>query len=105
MPLEAIEIEPYPIDSTIHHIKIYVENFHLNRRDCWCLVHQYDKDDVMITATRVYVPPEIYMDWGTNDSYLEDWVMDYLGMIRKREFYPFAQEQESYFSHDFTKYV
>lgn len=96
MPLEEIKVQPYIVDPRIVSIKIYVEDFYLNRHECWCLVYQYDKEKILIATTRVHVPPEIYLEWGTNDSYIEDWVIDQMGMERKREFYPMLRVQDNY---------
>lgn len=83
MPVQKIDIMPYNIDPSIHSIRIFIDNFQLGSPDCWCCVYQYDINDKLIMMTRVYVPPDVYSEWGTNDDFIEDWVMDYLGMMRK----------------------
>jgi hypothetical protein len=83
--MESIEIEPYQINTSIHHIKIFIDNFQLNQLDCWCSVYEYDETDRLLNVHRVYIEPELYQDWGVLDSYIIDIVLDKLGYERKRE--------------------
>lgn len=82
---EKIEIEPYLIDSSINYVKMFIDDFRLNAIDCWVSCYQYDKNDKMIQMSRVYIPPEIYKDWATDDDYLIEYCMEQLGFIRKPE--------------------
>jgi hypothetical protein len=82
---ESIVIEPYPVNTSIHHIKIFIDNFQLNQLDCWCSVYEYDENDKLLNVHRVYIEPELYADWGTVDQYIIDIVLDKLGYERKRE--------------------
>lgn len=78
-----ITIEPYPVDNAISSVSISVENFTLNAVDCWIRVLEYDANNKFLNVSRVYIPPEIYHDWGTNDDYLVEYCLDTLNFVRK----------------------
>ena len=82
---DRIKIEPYPIDTAIASVSVSVENFTLNATDCWLQVIEYDANNKFLNVSRVYVPPEIYMDWGSNDDYLIEYCLEQLNFIRKPE--------------------
>lgn len=83
---EPIMIEPYPINPKIQYIRMGIDDFQLGAEDAWVVVKEYDKDDFFLNLTRVYIPPEIYEEWGTDDWYIIDYVMDYIGFIKKKPF-------------------
>ena len=82
---ESIFILPYPISTAVDHIKIFVDNFQLNAIDCFCSVYEYDENDKLLNVHRVYIEPELYAEWGIDDNYLVELVLDKLGYIRKPE--------------------
>lgn len=83
MMSDKIEIVPYPINQNIDHIKVFVDNFQLNAIDCWCSVYEYDASEKLVNVHRVYIPPEEYRDWGKEDAYLVELVLDKLGYERR----------------------
>lgn len=80
---EDIEIKPYPIDQSIAYVRVMIENFELNAIECYCSVYEYGKDDKFINMSRVYIPPEVYQNWGVSDDYIIDYCLDQLGFERK----------------------
>lgn len=82
---DDIYIEPYPIDQSIDHVKIQIEDFRLNALDCWCSVYEYDSKDKFINMSRVYVPSDVYTQWSTDDEYLVEYCLKQLGFVRKPE--------------------
>ena len=80
-----IQIQEYPIDTSITSVSVSVENFSLNATDCWLQVMEYDANNKFLNVSRVYVPPEIYMSWATDDDYLIEYCLSELGFIRKPE--------------------
>ena len=82
---DKIPIVPYPIDTSISSVSVSVENFTLNALDCWLQVFEYDANDKFLNMNRVYVPSEIYAEWGTNDDSIVDHCLEQLGFIRKPE--------------------
>lgn len=82
---DNIPIKPYPIDQSIAYVRIMIENFQLNAIDCWCTVYEYSIDDKFINMSRVYVPPEIYVHWSTEDNYIVEYCLKQLGFERKPE--------------------
>lgn len=82
---DQVEIVPYPLDNSIVYVSVSVENFQLNAVDCWLQVYEYDANNKFLNVNRVYVPSEIYQDWGTNDDYLVEYALDTLGFVRKPE--------------------
>ena len=85
MDTTKIEIIPYELVNEIAYVKMSVENFTLNAHDCWVQVLQYRADDYFLKFDRVYVPPEVYGEWATDDAVIIDFVLDQLGFVRKPE--------------------
>ena len=80
-----VPIVPFPLNNSIAYVRVSVENFQLHATDCWLQVFEYDADDKFLNMSRVYVPPEIYSEWGTQDDYLVEFALDQLGFERKPE--------------------
>jgi hypothetical protein len=83
MSSEQINIEPVPVDNQITSIKLFIDNFTLNASDCWISVYKYDKNEKLVDVVRVYIEPELYVDWGVSDKYIEDIVLSKLDYTRK----------------------
>lgn len=81
---DDIYIEPYPIDQSIDHVKIKIEDFRLNALDCWCSVYEYDSNDKFINMSRVYVPSDVYTQWSTDDEYIIQYCLNQLGFHPKQ---------------------
>lgn len=80
---DKIELEPYPIDTSIDYVRIYIENFQLNAIEGWVNVYEYDKNDKFINVSRVYIPPDVYSEWATDDNYIIEYALDQLGFHRR----------------------
>jgi hypothetical protein len=85
---ERIDIVPYPLDRQIDHLKVFVDNFRLGATDCFCTVYEYDVNGILLNVHSVYIEPELYSEWGTNDTYLIDIVLDKLGYVQRDEHSP-----------------
>jgi len=85
---ETIEIQPYPINKEISYLKIFLDNFQLNAKEGVCSVYEYTSTDCLINVSRVPIPHEIYSEWGTNDDYIVEFVLDQLGFERKPDIPP-----------------
>ena len=88
---QPVEIVPYPLDTNISFISVSVENFQLNAVDCWLQVYEYDANNKFLNVNRVYVPSEIYQDWGTNDQFIIDFALAALGFERKEVMVQFPE--------------
>lgn len=82
--MEKISVLCY-IDPSVRYIKVQMLDFQLNAVDGNVLVYIYDKDDFKIDCRRLYIPPDVWTEWGTDDDFLIDYCIQTLGMIRKPE--------------------
>lgn len=79
-----MKIDVYPENGT-DAVRLKIEDFELNAEDCHVCVYKYNNKQ-MWGFTKVYVPPDIYQEWGRDDNYIVDYVLDALGFVRKPEF-------------------
>lgn len=75
---EAISVDPVPKTQTITKIQISVPQFVLNATEMDVYVTMYTDEMRFVDSVLVHIPPEIYKDWGTDDSHIVNYVMDQL---------------------------
>lgn len=79
----TVHIEPYPINKQISYLQLYIDEFRLGATDCSVSVYEYTAEGQLLNVVRVYIEPELYKDWGKDDFYLVEIVIDKLGYVRK----------------------
>jgi len=82
---EAIPIQPYPINRSIDHVKVYIDNFELLATSGSATVYEYSLSDTLLNVSRVPIPPEVWCEWSTDDMFIIDYVLDILGFERRPE--------------------
>ena len=85
MMSEDIKIEPYPINRSIDHVKVFIDNFQLLATSGSATVYEYDVSDTLLNVSRVPIPVDTWTSWGSDDMFIVDFVLDQLGFDRKPE--------------------
>lgn len=88
MMSEAIPIQPYLINRSIDHVKIFLDDFRLNAVDGSASVYEYDSNDVLLNVHRVHIPPDTWQAWGSDDNFIVDYCLDILGFERRPDLSP-----------------
>ena len=88
MMSEAIPIQPYPINRSIDHVKVFVDNFQLLATSGSATVYEYDVSENLLNVSRVPIPADIWTEWATDDYYIVDFVLDQLGFERRPDLSP-----------------
>lgn len=82
---EDIKIQPYPINRSIDHVKVFIDNFQLLATSGSATVYEYDVSDTLLNVSRVPIPADIWTEWATDDMFIIDFVLDQLDFERKHE--------------------
>lgn len=73
-------IAPITITHTATKIEILMNEFKLGATTGSCTVYLMDEFRV-VDAKRVDIPEEVYATWGTDDSFIVDYVLQVLNLI------------------------
>lgn len=64
-------------------IQLTVPSFQLNETEMDVYATLYSADDRFVDTKTVHIPPDVYTKWGTDDGFIEDYVIAQLGVTRK----------------------
>lgn len=88
MMSQAIPIAPYPINRSIDHVKVFIDNFELLATSGSATIYEYDASDTLLNVSRVPIPADVWLEWGTDDLFIIDYVVDILGFERRPDASP-----------------
>ena len=88
MMSEAIPIQPYPVNRSIDHVKVFVDNFQLLATSGSATVYEYDVSGNLLNVSRVPIPSEVWESWGSDDMFIVDYCLDILGFERRPDLSP-----------------
>lgn len=78
-----ISIEPFPAMFMATQVEVTMPLFSLNATDGTVLVDLYTTEQRVIERKTVYVPPDIYSQWGSDDNFIIDYVLNEIGIVRQ----------------------
>lgn len=76
---DLIEVPATDVVKSCVKIRMYLNNFTLNARDCTVTVEKYDETLRIVDVLQVYITPEEYSQWAQDDDYIVDLVLTKLG--------------------------
>ena len=85
---QEIPIQPYPINRSIDHVKVFIDNFELLATSGSATVYEYDASGSLLNVSRVPIPAETWSEWASDDMFIVDYVLDILGFERRPEASP-----------------
>lgn len=73
-----------PVEKTILETKVLLDFpiFQLNATEADIYATFYDSNDIFVERKIVHIPPEIYIQWGTDDNFIIDYAFSQLGVER-----------------------
>lgn len=77
-----ISVEPIDLVRSCTKIRMFINGFTLNAKNCSVRAEQYDSENQLLVVTNVFINDEEYAEWGSDDKYIEDLVMSKLGLTR-----------------------
>lgn len=83
MNSETILVQPVPVESTIHHVSITMDDFKLNATEGYLTVYQYDPNNRILKVDRVNIDKTTYLQWGQDDNFIVDYALTQLGLTRQ----------------------
>jgi hypothetical protein len=75
-----VDISPVSIAYVASKIEIRMDDFQLGAATGTCTVYYMDGPRV-VKAERVEIPEEVYVEWGTDDSFIAQYVLTALNLI------------------------
>lgn len=76
----TVDVQPISVSVEVAKADVQFIDFQLNATDGYVQVLRYDKNDRFIDTTVVHIPPDIYSQWGTDDSIIIDYALEQLKM-------------------------
>lgn len=77
-----IQIVPIPTTFVVTHVRISLSPFSLFATETTASVDYMINEDRAIDRKVVHIPPDIYAYWGTDDTFIVDYVLEQLGITR-----------------------
>lgn len=62
-------------------VRVRLNNFVLNAKDCHATVEKYDANTRLIDVATVYINEEEYKLWGTDDNYIVGLALSKAGVV------------------------
>lgn len=71
----TIQVKPKDLFFEISKLELSFENFTLHAVDGYVNVTYFTNAGFIVHIERVYIPPNIYSQWGTDDTFITDYVL------------------------------
>lgn len=75
MSTSEIDVKPQNVQFEIVKIGISLDNFVLYAVDARATVRYLTANGITVKVESIYIPPEIYSQWGTDDTFIVDYVL------------------------------
>lgn len=75
-----IEIEPYAVTNVGTRVDIQMPSFELGATFGYAYAHISTDDGMIVKTERVLIPAEVYGEWGQDDKFIVDYVMQQLDL-------------------------
>lgn len=75
-----ITINPVNVTHTCNRIQISMDDFTLNATTGMCRVYFYNTAGVVVKVERIQIPEEVYVNWGVDDQFIVDYVLETLNL-------------------------
>jgi hypothetical protein len=79
-----IPVSPVEMTRTCRKVRMTINNFQLNATDCTVSVIKYDENEQFLENVGVYISPEEYSEWGRDDTYIINLVLEKIGLVREQ---------------------
>lgn len=80
-----VQISPTTIAQTASNLEITMPEFKLASVDGNARVLFLTSEGAGIKVQFVYIPPEVYSQWGEDDNYIVNYVLEQLNLIAAEE--------------------
>lgn len=79
--IEPVNIVPVTFSYTCNRVQITIDDFQLLATSATCRVYFYNGDTgSVIKVQSVTIPEDIYAEWGTDDQFIIDYVLQTLNL-------------------------
>lgn len=82
---DMIEVPPVEHPQKITKIQLSVPQFVLNATEMDVYVSMFTEQMKFVDSALIHIPPDIYKNWGTDDSHIVDYVLSQLHISKNAE--------------------
>lgn len=79
---QHIAVAPVPKTQQITKIQLSVPQFVLNATEMDVYVTMYTEEMRYVDSQLVHIPPEVYKEWGTDDTHIVNYVLSQLHLTK-----------------------
>ena len=80
-----LNIEPYTVSHVGSKVEISMPEFQLGLTESVAYAHIMTEQGMIVKVERVPIPPEVYAEWGQDDRFIVDYVLEQLNIIEATE--------------------
>lgn len=77
---ESIHVDPVSQTKQITKIQLSIPQFVLNATEMDVYVTMFTEEMRFVDSTLVHIPPDVYAEWGKDDSHIVDYVLNQLNV-------------------------
>lgn len=85
-----VNITPFSVAYSANKVEIRMDDFKLGATTGMCTVYFFD-DYRVIKVERVEIPEEVYTQWGQDDWFVVNYVLDQLNLIADPASFPSSE--------------
>lgn len=79
---QSIAVEPVTKTQQIARIQLSVPQFVLNATEMDVYVTMYTSEMRFVDSQMVHIPPDVYSEWGQDDSHIVNYVLSQLNLTK-----------------------
>lgn len=80
-----VDIEPFAISNIGLKADIRMPDFQLGSTNGHAVCYILNENDVVLKLERVFIPDEIYAQWGQDDMFVVNYVLQQMNLIAAQE--------------------
>lgn len=80
-----LNIEPYPVSHIGTKVEISIPQFELGATEGYAYAHIMTELGMIVKSERVLIPSEVWQEWGQDDRFIVDYVLEQLNIIEAVE--------------------
>lgn len=75
---DIVNVDSFPSTKVVTKIQLSVPQFVLNATEMDVYVAMYTEEMQFVESSLIHIPPDIYKDWGADDSHIINYVLSQL---------------------------
>lgn len=76
-----VNIQPTPITPVGVKVNIRMPDFELGATSGIAIAVIFNSEDNVVKSEKVLIPPEVYSQWGQDDNFITNYVLEQMNLI------------------------